>query len=104
MILLIVARYGSVLLRAIWIHEIKAALTEQVGHTASLGEWMSKSRLYASIFSGLQIKKMCFPWIFYNANLTSPASPQHLWQTIHMGSGHEKHELARNFSRTQPPI
>lgn len=64
MILLIVARYGSVLLRAIWIHEIKAALTEQVGHTASLGEWMSKSRLYASIFSGLQIKKCVFHGYF----------------------------------------
>lgn len=35
MILLIIARYGSVLLPAISICEIKAALTEQVGHTAS---------------------------------------------------------------------
>lgn len=64
MILLIVARYGSVLLRAILIHEIKAALTEQVGHTASLGERISKSRHYASIFSGLQINKCVFRGYF----------------------------------------
>jgi len=57
------------LLRAIPIHEIKAALSEQVGHTASLGERIPKSRLYASIFSGLQIQKCVFHGYF-----TTPTS------------------------------
>lgn len=64
MILLIVARYGSVLLRAILIREIKAALTEQVGHADSLDERISKSSLYTSRFSGLPIKKCVFHGYF----------------------------------------
>lgn len=57
MILLIVAQCSLVLLSAISIHGIKAALTEQVGHTASLGDWVSKSRLCTPLFASLQIWK-----------------------------------------------
>lgn len=67
--------------------EIKAALTEQVGHRASLGEQISVSTLLMSTFPGSQTRKCVFHG-YFTVPTPSPASPRTggRWNTWEAGT------------------